>query len=177
MELIFLRKRLHCEPQHNSETLTQPWKGGMHFQMCFLSSWYILSSILIWYVTWLHLLEFIWGALANICWHDWTFEFCGSEEVKVYDFISCGKYITMVVRLLEVRDAKIEGMKIVFNKRYRYFPMKVVPGDFIGASCRTGPKVCMDTRLVPMFLRDRRIITTLPTQPSTCSILWKIQMS
>ena len=91
-----------------------------------------------------------------------TFGFCGEVEVKYADVVSGGEGITILVRLIGGRDARIEALFLIFKKTARSYPIRCVLDDFPGVSYRRGPKGWMDTAIFPSYFRERRVMRPLP---------------
>lgn len=91
-----------------------------------------------------------------------TLGFCGSSDVKYADVVSGGEGFTMMVRLTGGRDARIANPFLVFTNKDCNYPIKGVPDDINGVAYRTGPKGWMDTRVMALWLSEKRVISTLP---------------
>lgn len=90
-----------------------------------------------------------------------TLGFAGEDDVKYVDVVSGGEGMTMVVRLSGGRDAKIEPPFMVFMNKDRNYPIRGTPDDVPGTAYRTGPKGWMDTKVMPQWLGERRVIREL----------------
>ena len=91
-----------------------------------------------------------------------TLGFSGQEEVKYADAVSGGEGMTMVVRIIGGRDAKVEAPFMVFKNANRSYPIRGVPDGICGVSYRSGPKGWMDTKFMPEWILEKKVISALP---------------
>ena len=68
----------------------------------------------------------------------------------------------MVVRLSSGRDARVESPFMVFMNKDRNYPIRGTPDDRPDVAYRTGSKGWMDTRVMPEWLSENRVISALP---------------
>eukprot|EP00171_Calliarthron_tuberculosum_P006283 IDg6283t1 len=76
--------------------------------------------------------------------------------------MSEGEVFTMVLRLTGRRDARIATAFVLFKNVDRNYPIRRVPDNVPGFAYKTGPKVWMDTTVVPQWLSEKRVLTALP---------------
>lgn len=70
--------------------------------------------------------------------------------------------MNMLVRLSRGRDAEKCPPFMVFLNRDRNYPIRDTPEDVPGMAFHTGPKGCMDTKVLPQWISERRVIGLLP---------------
>ena len=68
----------------------------------------------------------------------------------------------MVVRHTGGRDARIAPPFLVFKNQKRWYPIRVVPDSVHGVSYRSGPKGWMATKVMPLWLSEPKVISSLP---------------
>lgn len=90
-----------------------------------------------------------------------TLVFCGSSVLKYADVVSGVEGFTMMVRLNGGQNARITNPFLVSTNKDCNYQIKGVPDDFDGAAYRTRLKFGMDTRVIPLRLSEKRVISTL----------------
>lgn len=68
----------------------------------------------------------------------------------------------MLVQLGWGRIIRIDSFFLVFKNKERNYPIRGVPDNVHGVSFRTGPKVWIDTTVIPQCSSVTRVIGALP---------------
>ncbi|KAL3700031.1 hypothetical protein R1sor_018053 [Riccia sorocarpa] len=87
-----------------------------------------------------------------------TLGFQRDQEVRYADVVSGGQGMTMIVRLSGGRNAQIETPMLIFQNKDRSYPIRGVPDNIPGACYRTGPKGWNDSKVFPLWCKEKRAI-------------------
>lgn len=92
------------------------------------------------------------------------FALCGKIEVNYADVFSGGEGMVMFIGISGGRDARVDPLFVVFRKKARSYPVRIVPDDIPGVAYITSPNDWMDKTAMPQWFKEERVIRKLTHQ-------------